>query len=463
MPRRFLFLVGLCVLVGIATQAFARSMADAPFITREGAVAMIVESKAAWKAEVEAIRNDLPPLPIYDDVDQDEWYAPYVEIAFRHNLIAATDFHRDFRPGELLTQGEAVTLAARYKVNGDVSKLPKEEPDHPLTVPLHVKAAYEMGIDLPSPLETWNVIRRKAWYDLIESAGMKNAEAVVVTLPSPASDPAPLQPLPIAGPVNPSPTQPSNNNTGYKPDETGYKPAESAPTYVQPTYVGNPANAQPVTSGAAYVPNPTGSQPVTSGTNTYVPTPSNTQPVTSGTTSYVANPPGSRPVTSGNNNAPTSGTTTTNAGTSNPAPSTSPNYFSISIPSLGIQDLRVTHPADVTTQNGLLAPLQVGVGHLFGYPGNGGTILVYGHSSSYSWDVSSYTRIFRKINALKPGDRISINYNGKVYNYVMTYAQTVEASDMSAYRGGNGEELVLYTCWPPDDIKQRYLVHAKPV
>jgi sortase (surface protein transpeptidase) len=45
----------------------------------------------------------------------------------------------------------------------------------------------------------------------------------------------------------------------------------------------------------------------------------------------------------------------------------------------------------------------------------------------------------------------------------VTYEQAVPAGDMSAYQGGGSEELILYTCWPPDDIKQRYLVHAKPV
>jgi len=137
--------------------------------------------------------------------------------------------------------------------------------------------------------------------------------------------------------------------------------------------------------------------------------------------------------------------------------------FAISMPTLGIKDLTVTHPSDPFTTQGLLAPLKYGVGHLFGYPGKGGTILVYGHSSSYPWDVSQYTKIFRGINKLNVGDTISVTYGGNVYNYRITLKQTVPASDMSAYQGGNGEELILYTCWPPDSISQRYLVHATPI
>lgn len=110
-----------------------------------------------------------------------------------------------------------------------------------------------------------------------------------------------------------------------------------------------------------------------------------------------------------------------------------------------------------------MAPLQHGVGHLFSYPGGGGTILIYGHSSSYAWDVSKYTKIFRQINKLAIGDKVTVNYKGKAYTYQVSHKQSVPANDLSAYKGGRGEELILYTCWPPDSIKERYLVHAVPV
>ena len=142
---------------------------------------------------------------------------------------------------------------------------------------------------------------------------------------------------------------------------------------------------------------------------------------------------------------------------------TSAKYFAISMPSLGIHDLAITHPKDPFTSQGLLAPLKYGVGHLFSYPGKGGKILVYGHSSSYPWDISSYTKIFRQINKLGVGDKVYVNYGGSTHAYEVTYTHTVPAKDMSAYRGGSSEELILYTCWPPDSISQRYLVHAKRV
>jgi LPXTG-site transpeptidase (sortase) family protein len=447
MARRFLLLASLCVLMGMATHAFGADVKQAPWITREGAVAMLVESKPEWRADLAAARATPSPLPIYVDTDADEWYVPYLEVAFAKGLIQATDFHREFHPGQLLRQGDAMVLAVRYKANDDRSKLPNEEPDHPLSVPLHVQKGYDMGLMPPSPFESWNVIRRTAWNDLARSAGVSNPEAIVVTIPPKTVASAPIQPLPATGAVDSSGLQPVQQQPVAQPS-TGYKPVTQPVTYVppQPTYVPNPPGAQPVTSGQqpTYVPNPPTSQPVTSGR----------QPTT-----FVPNPPSARPVSSddderGNDFDPAD----------YPSPA-DPNdgYFAIGIPSLGINDLKVSHPTDVASQAGLLAPLQSGVGHLFSYPGNGGTILVYGHSSSYSWDVSEYTKIFRKINGLKPGDKVYIAYGGKTHTYQVTYSETVDAKDMSAYQKNNGEELILYTCWPPDDVKQRYLVHAKPV
>jgi LPXTG-site transpeptidase (sortase) family protein len=137
--------------------------------------------------------------------------------------------------------------------------------------------------------------------------------------------------------------------------------------------------------------------------------------------------------------------------------------FTIRMPSIGIDSLNVTHPADPFTSKGLLAPLQRGVGHLFTYPGQAGKILIYGHSSSYPWDTSKFTKIFREINRLKVGDKVYVTYDGEEHVYEVTFKQAVPAADMSAYQSSGEEELILYTCWPPDSISQRYLVHAKPI
>jgi LPXTG-site transpeptidase (sortase) family protein len=138
--------------------------------------------------------------------------------------------------------------------------------------------------------------------------------------------------------------------------------------------------------------------------------------------------------------------------------------FAITMPSLGIMDLTITHPSDPFTSKGILSVLDVGVGHLFSYPGEGGKIMVYGHSSGYPWDISEYTKIFRKINELQIGDRAYVTYNGKIYVYEVTQHATVAVDDSTSFQPDkDGEELILYTCWPPDTVDQRYLVFLKPV
>jgi LPXTG-site transpeptidase (sortase) family protein len=153
--------------------------------------------------------------------------------------------------------------------------------------------------------------------------------------------------------------------------------------------------------------------------------------------------------------------------TQQPAPVMVPagtDAFTISLPSLGIDALSVHHPSNPFTHQGLLEPLKNGVGHLFSYPGRGGKILIYGHSSSYAWDISPFTKIFRRINELSVGDRVAVTFDGRVHTYEVSEKKTVPARDMASYQNeGDGEELILYTCWPPDSIAERYLVIARPV
>jgi len=88
--------------------------------------------------------------------------------------------------------------------------------------------------------------------------------------------------------------------------------------------------------------------------------------------------------------------------------------------------------------------------------------MVYGHSSGYSWDVSEFTKIFRQVNRLKKGDRVYVTFNGNLYEYSVTGQQTIASTDAKPFTG-EGEELILYTCWPPNSIKKRLIVRAVPV
>jgi LPXTG-site transpeptidase (sortase) family protein len=90
--------------------------------------------------------------------------------------------------------------------------------------------------------------------------------------------------------------------------------------------------------------------------------------------------------------------------------------------------------------------------------------MIYGHSSGYPWDLSQFTKIFRTINETNIGDRVYVTYKGALYVYQITAKKSVPAKDTAAFEPDEqGEQLVLYTCWPPDSVTNRYLVYATPV
>lgn len=136
--------------------------------------------------------------------------------------------------------------------------------------------------------------------------------------------------------------------------------------------------------------------------------------------------------------------------------------FAISIPSLGIRDMTVTHPHDASSQAGLLSVLQDGVGHLFSEPAQGGKIMIYGHSSGYAWDVSPYTKAFRQVQKLRPGERVYVTVRGQLFAYVVTGQQVISPNDTRPFTG-DGEELILYTCWPVGSNTSRLIVRAVPM
>ena len=133
------------------------------------------------------------------------------------------------------------------------------------------------------------------------------------------------------------------------------------------------------------------------------------------------------------------------------------------IPALDIFDLTVTHPVDPFSEDGLLQPLNVGVGHLFSYPGSDGKVMIYAHSSDWPWKNPEFAQIFRRLNKLAVGEQIYVTFEGKLYVYEITGNAVVSPKDVSSYSDSGQEELILYTCWPPDSTKSRYLVFASPV
>lgn len=148
------------------------------------------------------------------------------------------------------------------------------------------------------------------------------------------------------------------------------------------------------------------------------------------------------------------------------APETSPETVrlsSIQFPSYGARFGKLTISsasieADLYFGDGS-AQLKNGVGVYNGsfIPGYGKTILIAGHNHTF----------FHTLGAAKTGDEIRIETNYGTYLYRISSTQVKKAADASAYDlAGSKENLVLYTCYPFDELgltPNRYYVYAEYV
>lgn len=139
------------------------------------------------------------------------------------------------------------------------------------------------------------------------------------------------------------------------------------------------------------------------------------------------------------------------------------NEYTITIPRLNLINLNVSF-ADPYDSKEALETLKNGLGHYLSPPGDGKKLVIFGHSSGYSWDKSAFKTVLRQINKIQEGDEIFINYHERGYAYQVYKQEIMPAGDLGVVMKDYGyEELALYTCWPPDSIKQRYVVYATPL
>ncbi len=333
-------------------------------VNRAEALKIILLAQNKFALDVEKAKASMPPISLFPDVSQKEWYAPYIEVGFRYGLIKGYPDGRFWPQGGVKVAEAAAMLTRSYGEKTDV-------------------AAFLSSDDLPN--------QPNQWYTGVVSVILaRNA-----ILPG------------------------SRLSAGS---------FMTRGQLFDMVYRMRTVHQQGIASFGG--------------------------PVTQMNNSVVVS-------VNGNTQAPAQ---VPHVASSSSAQFASKKPFAISIPSIGIVDLTVTHPTDPYTQKGVLEPLQNGVGHLFAYPGKGSKIMVYGHSSGYPWDLSKFTKIFRTINEVQVGTKIYVTYEGKLHVYQVTEKKTIPASDKTAFEPDEkGEQLVLYTCWPPDSISHRYLVYAVPV
>jgi len=90
-------------------------------------------------------------------------------------------------------------------------------------------------------------------------------------------------------------------------------------------------------------------------------------------------------------------------------------------------------------------------------PGNAGSTVVIGHSSS-NISSSKYGKVFAGLNKLVGGDQVFVHYNNKDYIYAIVSKNTGSVKELSAL--GLNNDLILGTCWPIGTDKERIIVTA---
>lgn len=130
--------------------------------------------------------------------------------------------------------------------------------------------------------------------------------------------------------------------------------------------------------------------------------------------------------------------------------------YSLSIPKLNLENLRVTVGGDDLSKS-LVHYLPTSK------PGQYGKVAIFGHSTlPQLYDKNNYKTVFTYLPKLDVGDKIDIDIEGKKYEYEVFDMYIVSPDKVSVLdQNFNASYLMLVTCVPPGTWKERLIVEAK--
>ncbi len=139
--------------------------------------------------------------------------------------------------------------------------------------------------------------------------------------------------------------------------------------------------------------------------------------------------------------------------------------FSVIIPKINANE-KIKANVDPENENEYLQILTDSIAHAKGtaFPGMNGTVYLFAHSTDNFWNVGRYNAVFYLLNKMEKGDDVVLFFNDKRYNYIVTETKIVDDNDTHyiAANLGQGERVILQTCWPPGTAWKRLLVFASP-
>jgi sortase A len=136
------------------------------------------------------------------------------------------------------------------------------------------------------------------------------------------------------------------------------------------------------------------------------------------------------------------------------------NYYTISIPELGIESATVAIGGEDLSESVIHFPGT-------SLPGKRGNSVIFGHSIlPVFFNPEDYLSIFSTLPTLEEGDEVYVNYDGIKYKYVVDAIFEVSPDDVQILEQNLSESyLTLVTCTPPGDPRKpkRLIVRARLV
>jgi len=136
--------------------------------------------------------------------------------------------------------------------------------------------------------------------------------------------------------------------------------------------------------------------------------------------------------------------------------------FSLVVPKIGA-NAKIFANTNAANEKEYLDVLEKGIAHTLGtaFPGEGGHIFLFAHSTDYFWNVGNYNAVFYLLYKLEKGDEVNLFYKGQRHVYRVIGNEIVDPSQVQYLtRKTNREFLTLQTCWPPGTTLKRLLVFA---
>lgn len=139
------------------------------------------------------------------------------------------------------------------------------------------------------------------------------------------------------------------------------------------------------------------------------------------------------------------------------------NDFKIFIPKIGLESDIIPN-VDTTSEEIYKQKLLAGVAHANGsyFPGQDGMVFLFAHSTDSIARILEYNAKFINIYQLDVGDKVELNYKGKLYQYNITDKKIISPKEIELIRQANSD-LVLSTCWPLGTNWQRLILFAEVV